>query len=165
MRILTAFTNSLGGRDSYHLGVSLAEAFSCSLDLVTVVKGGEGRYLLDVTDHAFQDVVATQVDDWMTEIIEEHRPRVPVSKYLRYSPSFPEGIIASAEELEADLLVAGGGRHGVMGRVSLGSVRPGPSPTGLASRCASSRWRPVTRRTPQRSRSGLKPCSPRCAWI
>ena len=42
MRILTAFTNSLGGRDSYHLGVSLAEAFSCPLDLVTVVKGGEG---------------------------------------------------------------------------------------------------------------------------
>ena len=38
MRILTAFTNSLGGRDSYHLGVSLAEAFSCPLDLVTVVK-------------------------------------------------------------------------------------------------------------------------------
>ena len=34
MRILTAFTNSLGGRDSYHLGVSLAEAFSCPLDLV-----------------------------------------------------------------------------------------------------------------------------------
>ena len=74
MRILTAFTNSLGGRDSYHLGVSLAEAFSCPLDLVTVVKGGEGRYLLDVTDHAFQDVVATQVDDWMTEIIEKHDP-------------------------------------------------------------------------------------------
>ena len=79
MRILTAFTNSLGGRDSYHLGVSLAEAFSCPLDLVTVVKGGEGRYVLDVTDHAFQDVVATQVDDWMSEIMEEHRPRVPVS--------------------------------------------------------------------------------------
>ena len=49
MRILTAFTNSLGGRDSYHLGVSLAEAFSCPLDLVTVVKGGEGRYVLDGT--------------------------------------------------------------------------------------------------------------------
>lgn len=122
MRILTAFTNSLGGRDSYHLGVSLAEAFSCPLDLVTVVKGGGGRYVLDVTDHAFQDVVATQVDDWMSEIMEEHRPRVPVSKYLRYSLSFPEGIIASAEELKADLLVAGGGRHGVLGRVSLGSV-------------------------------------------
>lgn len=122
MRILTAFTNSLGGRDSYHLGVSLAEAFSCPLDLVTVVKGGEGRYVLDVTDHAFQDVVATQVDDWMSEIMEEHQPRVPVSKYLRYSLSFPEGIIASAEELKADLLVAGGGRHGVLGRVSLGSV-------------------------------------------
>lgn len=122
MRILTAFTNSLGGRDSYHLGVSLAEAFSCSLHLVTVVKGGEGRYLLDVTDHAFQDVVATQVDDWMRQIVEERRPRVPVSKYLRYSLSFPEGIIASAEELDVDLLVAGGGRHGVMGRVSLGSV-------------------------------------------
>lgn len=122
MRILTAFTNSLGGRDSYHLGVSLAEAFSCPLDLVTVVKGGEGRYVLDVTDHAFQDVVATQVDDWMSEIMEEHRPRVPVNKYLRYSLSFPEGIIASAEELKADLLVAGGGRHGVLGRVSLGSV-------------------------------------------
>ena len=57
MRILTVFTNSLGGRDSYHLGVSLAEAFSCPLDLVSVVKGGEGRYLLDVTDHAFQDVL------------------------------------------------------------------------------------------------------------
>ena len=56
MRILTAFTNSLGGRDSYHLGVSLAEAFSCPLDLVTVVKGGEGRYVLDVTDHAFVGV-------------------------------------------------------------------------------------------------------------
>ena len=122
MRILTAFTNSLGGRDSYHLGVSLAEAFSCPLDLVTVVKGGGGCYVLDVTDHAFQDVVATQVDDWMSEIMEEHRPRVPVSKYLRYSLSFPEGIIASAEELKADLLVAGGGRHGVLGRVSLGSV-------------------------------------------
>ena len=101
MRILTAFTNSLGGRDSYHLGVSLAEAFSCPLDLVTVVKGGEGRYVLDVTDHAFHDVVATQVDDWMSEIMEEHQPRVPVSKYLRYSLSFPEGIIASAEELKA----------------------------------------------------------------
>ena len=47
---------------------------------------------------------------------------MPVSKYLRYSLSFPEGIIASAEELKADLLVAGGGRHGVLGRVSLGSV-------------------------------------------
>ena len=58
----------------------------------------------------------------MSEIMEEHQPRVPVSKYLRYSLSFPEGIIASAEELKADLLVAGGGRHGVLGRVSLGSV-------------------------------------------
>ena len=210
MRILTAFTNSLGGRDSYHLGVSLAEAFSCPLDLVTVVKGGGGRYVLDVTDHAFQDVVATQVDDWMSEIMEEHRPRVPVSKYLRYSLSFPEGIIASAEELKADLLVAGGGRHGVLGRVSLGSVgqtllnsstvpvalsprgmstplstgshasrscwaspvgggecsvRPGPSQTEPVSRCVSSRWPPGTHRTPRRSRSGPRPCSPRCAWI
>jgi len=129
MRILTAFTNSLGGRDSYHLGVSLAEAFSCPLDLVTVVKGGGGRYVLDVTDHAFQDVVATQVDDWMSEIMEEHRPRVPVGKCLRYSLSFPEGIIASAEELKADLLVAGGGRHGVLGRAAPGA----PPPPGVVA--------------------------------
>lgn len=140
MRILTAFTNSLGGRDSYHLGVSLAEAFSCPLDLVTVVKGGGGRYVLDVTDHAFQDVVATQVDDWMTEIMEEHRPRVPVSKYLRYSLSFPEGIIASAEELKADLLVAGG------------------AVTGSWDECPSAPWgRPCS--TPRQFRS---PC-PRAA--
>lgn len=139
MRILSAFTNSLGGQDAYSLAATLSDSLGWPMDLVTVVRGGPKHTMLEVSDHAFQDVVVKQAEAWMEEAIARQPPALPVSKHLLYHDSYPEGLIESAVELGAGLLVAGGGRHGVMGRVSLGSVgltllNSAPVPVALAPR-------------------------------
>lgn len=122
MRILAAFTNSLGGKDAFALACTLAEIYKCPLDLVTVVRGSENRAITHATDIAWDEVVIQQANEWMDEAIAQSPGRVPVTKNLRYAESFPDGLLAAAEELGSSILVIGAGRHGALGKVTLGSV-------------------------------------------
>lgn len=139
MRILVAFTFSLGGRDAYALGSSLANIFGCPLDLVTIVKGGEERTVLDTTKGAFDSDVVRQANEWMDEVISQSTGDITPTKNLRYSQSYPDGLLAAAKDLDSTLLVMGGGRHGALGKVSLGSIgntllHSSPIPVALAPR-------------------------------
>lgn len=122
MRILVAFTFSLGGQDAYALGESLSQIFRCPIDLVTIVRGSENRAITDATDAAYSNIVVQQANQWMDEAIERYVGDFTPSKNLRYAESFPEGIIESAKDLGSSLIVIGGGRHGALGKVALGSV-------------------------------------------
>lgn len=139
MRILAAFTDTLGGKDAFALASSLADIFDCALDMVTIVPGGEDRAILDSTDVAFSEVIVTQADDWMEQAIAASAARTVARKHLRYSDSYAQGLLATAAELDSTMLVIGGGRHGALGKVSLGSVgntllHSSPIPIALAPR-------------------------------
>lgn len=139
MRILAAFTNSLGGKDAFALACALAEIFDCPLDLVTIVRGSESRAIVSGTDIAWDHLVVQQADEWMDEAISHSPGRVTVTKNLRYAESFPDGLISAAEDLHSSILVIGGGRHGALGKVALGSVgntllHSSPIPVALAPR-------------------------------
>ncbi|MFT0762215.1 universal stress protein [Scrofimicrobium sp. R131] len=139
MRVLAAFSYSLGGRDAFALGYSLAKALNCPLDLVTIVRGGEESVALTTTKTAFDREVAAQIDRWMDEVIGETDGSVVPTKNLRYAMSYPEGLLAAVEEFGSTLLVIGGGRHGAFGQVSLGAVgntmlHSSPVPVALAPR-------------------------------
>ena len=141
MRILTAFTHSLGGQDAYALAARMSDAFSWPMDMVSVIRGGTHGAITEGSDIAYQDVVLQQVIHWMDEVNHVRPTALPVSKHLRYNDSYPEGLIETAVELGSSVLVAGGGRHGLTGRVSLGSVgqtllNASPVPVALAPRGA-----------------------------
>ena len=139
MRILTAFTHSLGGQDAYALAARLSDALSWPMDMVSIIRGGTHGAITEGSDIAYQDVVLQQVVQWMDEVTYVRPTELPVTKHLRYNDSFPEGLIETAVELGSSLLVAGGGRHGLTGRVSLGSIgqtllNASPVPVALAPR-------------------------------
>lgn len=139
MRILAAFTNSLGGKDAFALACALAEIFKCPLDLVTVVRGSEDRAITNATDIAWEEVVVQQANEWMDEAIAQSPGRTSITKNMRYAESFPDGLLAAAADLDSSIMVIGGGRHGALGKVALGSVgntllHSSPIPVALAPR-------------------------------
>lgn len=139
MRVLVAFINTLGGKDAFALACALAEIFDCDLDLVTVVRGSENRAIINETDVEWQEVVIQQANEWMDEVIASSPRRVNVTKNLRYSESFAEGLLETAKDLDSSIMVIGGGRHGALGKVALGSVgntllHSSPIPVALAPR-------------------------------
>ena len=84
MRILTAFTHSLGGQDAYALAARLSDAFSWPMDMVSVVRGGTHGAITEGSDIAYQDVVLQQVVQWMDEVTHVRPTALPVTKHLRY---------------------------------------------------------------------------------
>jgi len=91
------------------------------------------------TEPGYDELLAEQAEEWLKQGLALVPEKVPAEASIRYAESFAEGLIQEAEEERAGLIVIGAGRHGILGRYSIGSVasallHSSPVPVALAPR-------------------------------
>jgi nucleotide-binding universal stress UspA family protein len=119
-RIVVGYLATPSGADGVELGVSLARAIGGTLDLVCVVReeepdGTPGR-------GPYQQLLVDRAHRWLADGERIVAGRVPVSTHAPVADSFTGGLLDTATELGATMIVVGATRDGIIGRHSLGSI-------------------------------------------
>lgn len=120
-RIVVGYTATDAGADAVALGARLAAASDSSLHLVVVLPGEE-RSLITPPDAGYDRYVKDQSQQWLTDAAASVPGTVRVRTHVRFAESFAEGLLDSAHDLNASLIVVGAANGGLRGRHRLGTV-------------------------------------------
>lgn len=120
-RIVVGYTATDAGADAVALGARLAAASDSSLHLVVVLPGEE-RSLITPPDAGYDRHVKQQAQDWLTDAAATVPEPIRVRSHVRFAESFAEGLLDSAHDLNAALIVVGAANGGLRGRHRLGTV-------------------------------------------
>ncbi len=120
-RIVVGYTATDAGADAVALGARLAAASDSSLHLVVVLPGEE-RSLITPPDAGYDRYVKEQAQEWLTDAAAALPDSIRVRTHVRFAESFAEGLVESAHDLSASLIVVGAANGGIRGRHRLGSV-------------------------------------------
>ena len=130
MRYVVGYTENDRGRDAVELATSLALTQSAGIDLVTVLDWP-------------QDGSVAPGGRRAQEALDQARASVPdgveVTTQVRLADSFAEGLLESASDVDAGLIVIGASSNGLLRRFTVGSVanavlHSSPVPVALAPR-------------------------------
>jgi nucleotide-binding universal stress UspA family protein len=120
-RIVAGYTATDAGADAVALGARLAAASDSSLHLVVVLPGEE-RSLITPPDAGYDRYVREQAEQWLRDAAATVPDAVRVRTHVRFAESFAEGLLESAHDLDASLIVVGAANGGRRGRHRLGTV-------------------------------------------
>jgi nucleotide-binding universal stress UspA family protein len=138
MNYLVGLT-ALGGRDALALGRMLARSGDVTLTVCVVIPETWGHPSPARVDAEYAEFL----DQYTEEAIAEARGFVGDGVQAEYvstsSPSATEGLIATATETDASLVLLGSARHGPLGRFTIGGItgemlHASPLPVALAPR-------------------------------
>ena len=120
MQVAVGYTNDKGGGEALELAVWLAQSLQGSVTVVTVVPdkwfaaaGTDAEYGAFIRSHARKAL------DKARSLVGN---RVEADFVMRPADTAREGIVATAEDVGADLIVVGSARGGPAGRILEGSV-------------------------------------------
>ncbi len=133
-RIVVGYTATDAGADAVALGARLAAAVGSSaaeggvsrssdssLHLVVVLPGEE-RSVITPPDANYDRYVKEQSQEWLADAAAAVPEPIRVRTHVRFAESFAEGLLDSAHDLNASLIVVGAANGGLRGRHRLGTV-------------------------------------------
>lgn len=120
-RIVAGYTATDAGADAVALGARLAAGSDSSLHIVVVLPGEE-RSLITPPDAGYDRYVREQAEQWLTDAAATLPAEIRVRTHVRFAESFAEGLLDSAHDLGASLIVVGAANGGRRGRHRLGTV-------------------------------------------
>ncbi|MFD1212888.1 universal stress protein [Arthrobacter sp. GCM10027362] len=139
MRYIVGYIANERGHDAVALASTLAARSGAQLDLTMVLPPPHMPAARVPAEPGYDELIAEQAEEWLKEGLALVPAPVAATASIRYAESFAEGLIQEAEEEQAGLIVIGAGRHGLLGRYSIGSVasallHSSPVPVALAPR-------------------------------
>jgi len=139
MRYIVGYIANERGRDAVALGSTLAANAGGDLDLTMILPEPHLPAARVPAEPGYDELLAEQAEEWLKQGLALVPEKVPAEASIRYAESFAEGLIQEAEAERAGLIVIGAGRHGLLGRYSVGSVasallHSSPVPVALAPR-------------------------------
>jgi nucleotide-binding universal stress UspA family protein len=139
MNYLVGLTADRGGRDALALGRMLARSGDVTLTVCIVLPEVWGHPSLARVDAEYAAFLARHAEDTIAEAREFVGDAVQAEYVSTSARTATEGLITTARENDADLVVLGSARHGPFGRFAVGSVtdemlHTAPVPVVLAPR-------------------------------
>ena len=139
MRYLVGLSADRGGEDALSLGRMLAQTGDVTLIVCMVLPEVWGHPSLARVDAEYAEFLRRHAERTISEAREVIGESVRAEYVTRAAPSATEGLIATATETDASLVVVGSARHGPLGRFAVGGVtsemlHSAPLPVVLALR-------------------------------
>lgn len=136
MRYIVGYTPDRRGAEAIALAASIARTQDAHLDLVHVLDNPRPEDA-GFPERGVQEILAGNAKVWLEEALALLPPNVDVQTHLRYAESFAEGLIEFAAEVDAELIVIGAAKRGVLKHFSIGTVantllHASPVPVALA---------------------------------
>jgi nucleotide-binding universal stress UspA family protein len=122
MRYLVGLTADRGGQDALPLGRMLARTGDVTLTVCMILPEVWGHPSLARVDTEYAAFLEQHAADAIVEAREFLGESVRVEYVTKHAHSATEGLIATAAETGASLVVLGSARHGPLGRFTVGSV-------------------------------------------
>jgi nucleotide-binding universal stress UspA family protein len=122
MRYVVGLTADRGGQDALSLGRMLARTGDITLTVCMVLPEVWGHPSLARVDAEYAEFLRQHAEETISEAREILGDSVRAEYVTRPAPSATEGLIATATEMDASLVVLGSARHGPLGRFTVGSV-------------------------------------------
>jgi nucleotide-binding universal stress UspA family protein len=122
MNYLVGLTADRGGRDALSLGRMLARTGDITLTVCIVLPEVWGHPSLARVDAEYAAFLSRHADEAIAEARAFLEDGVQAEYLTRPAPSATEGLIATATDTGAALVVLGSARHGPLGRFTVGSV-------------------------------------------
>lgn len=121
MRYIVGYTDTPAGHDALALGVRLARTNGATLALVLVL-ASEQRPTLVPADAGYENYLHDAAEGWLAAGVAEVPADVAAESHLVYAESLTEGLLRAADDLQAELIVIGAARGGLLGRFALGGA-------------------------------------------
>jgi nucleotide-binding universal stress UspA family protein len=122
MNYLVGLTADRGGRDALALGRMLARTGDVTLTVCIVLPEVWGHPSLARVDAEYAAFLARHAEDTIAEAREFVGNAVRAEYVSTSARTATEGLIATATETDAALVILGSARHGPFGRFAVGSV-------------------------------------------
>ena len=122
MRYVVGLSADRGGQDALSLGRMLSRTGDVTLTVCMVLPEVWGYPSLARVDAEYAEFLKRYADEAISDARTVLGESVRAEYVTRPARSATEGLIATATELDADLIVLGSARHGPLGRFTLGSV-------------------------------------------
>ena len=136
MRYVVGYTPDRRGAEAIALAAAIARTQDAQLDLVHVLDNPRPEDA-GYPERGVQQILAGNAKVWLEEALALLPPDVPVQTHLHYAESFAEGLIEIAREVDAELIVIGAAKRGILKHFSIGTVantllHASPVPVALA---------------------------------
>lgn len=125
MRYVVGLSADRGGLDALSLGRMLARSGDVTLTVCMVLPEVWGYPSLARVDAEYAEFLKRHAEETTAEARAVLGESVRAEYVTTPAPSATEGLIATATQMDADLVVLGSARHGPLGRFTLGSVTNG----------------------------------------
>jgi nucleotide-binding universal stress UspA family protein len=122
VRYVVGLSADRGGQDALSLGRMLSRTGDVTLTVCMVLPEVWGYPSLARVDAEYAEFLKRYADEAISDARTVLGESVRAEYVTRPARSATEGLIATATELDADLIVLGSARHGPLGRFTLGSV-------------------------------------------
>jgi len=122
MRYVVGLSADRGGQDALSLGRMLARTGDVTLTVCMVLPEVWGHPSLARVDTEYAEFLRQYAEETISDAREVLGESVRAEYMTRPAHSATEGLIATATEMDAALVVLGSARHGPLGRFTLGSV-------------------------------------------
>jgi nucleotide-binding universal stress UspA family protein len=122
MKYLVGLSADRGGQDALSLGRMLARTGDVTLTVCMVLPEVWGHPSLARVDAEYAEFLKQHAQRTISEARETLGESVQAEFVARPAPSATDGLIATATEIDASLVVLGSARHGPLGRFTVGSV-------------------------------------------
>jgi nucleotide-binding universal stress UspA family protein len=122
VRYVVGLSADRGGQDALSLGRMLSRTGDVTLTVCMVLPEVWGYPSLARVDAEYAEFLKRYADEAISDASTVLGESVRAEYVTRPARSATEGLIATATELDADLIVLGSARHGPLGRFTLGSV-------------------------------------------
>ncbi len=122
MKYVVGLSADRGGQDALSLGRMLARTGDVTLTVCMVLPEVWGHPSLARVDTEYAEFLRQYAEETISDAREVLGESVRAEYVTRPAHSATEGLIATATEMDAALVVLGSARHGPLGRFTLGSV-------------------------------------------
>lgn len=138
MTTIVAYQPGVAGLEALRLGTLIARSTNSRM-LVTIVMDTPSAPTVARVDFQYTSLIRQRLDAELDEAKRDTPDDVEAEFRIHEARSVPSGLVELAESESADVIVVGNASHGVLGRVSLGSVtnhlvHSSPVPLALAPR-------------------------------
>lgn len=132
-RVVVGYTATDAGADALALGARLGAALDAPVHAVVVLPSAENNVSIP-TDAGYERLVQDTARGWLREAVA---PYPGIRGHVRLAQAVSDGLVAAAEEFDAEVIVVGTGGGGPRGRHRLGTtaeelVHSAPVPVALA---------------------------------
>lgn len=125
MRYVVGYTADNRGRNAIDLAVAFARGQEATLSLVMVLPPSEPFQAVYPPTNDYDSILVGQAQTWLLEAVALVPEGIETTAEIRYAHSFAEGLMASATEQRAAMIVIGTAKGALFQRSTVGSVANG----------------------------------------